>query len=37
MIVFSAELMDHIPLLTPIAVYTKDDFPDTAKKKKSLE
>lgn len=35
MIVFSAELMDHIPLLAPIAVYTKDDFPDTAKKKKA--
>lgn len=42
MIVFSAELMDHIPLLTLIAVYTKDGFPDAAKKrkrkkKKSLE
>lgn len=34
MIVFSAELMDHIPLLTLIAVYTKDSFPDVAKKKK---
>lgn len=34
MIVFSAELMDHIPLLTLIAVYTKDGFPDAAKKKK---
>jgi len=31
MIVFSAELMDHIPLLTLIAVYTKDGFPDAAK------
>lgn len=34
MIVFSAELMDHIPLLTLIAVYTKDGFPDAAKKRK---
>lgn len=34
MIVFSAELMDHIPLLTLIAVYTKDGFPDAAKRKK---
>lgn len=34
MIVFSAELMDHIPLLILIAVYTKDGFPDAAKKKK---
>lgn len=34
MIVFSAELMDHIPLLTLIAVYTKDSFPDAAKKRR---
>lgn len=37
MIVFSAELMDHIPLLTLIAVYTKDSFPDVAKKKKTTK
>lgn len=37
MIVFSAELMDHILLLTLIAVYTKEGFPDAAKKKKKGE
>lgn len=37
MIVFSAELMDHIPLLTLIAVYTKDSFPDVEKKKKTTK
>lgn len=34
MIVFSAELMDHIPLLTLIAVYTKNGFPDADPKKR---